>query len=387
VKRAARRRERARGRERARARAPFGIALATAVACSAAACGGAARGPATASANAGANAAPAGRASPDEASLADGEQRIFDLGDFTLESGETIQDCKLGYRTFGKLDQAKSNAVLFPTWFTGTTKPLASSIPGSYLDTTKHFLILVDALGDGVSSSPSNSAKQPRLAFPKFTIHDMVESQKKLVASFGVARLHAVMGISMGGMQAFEWSVVEPDMVERAVSIVGTPQLTSQDLLLWNAELHALESDVAYAGGAYQGHPPLRALQDIHQMMLATPTLRATETSRDAFPKWLATIEADTSFDWNDWRRQLEAMLVHDVAKRDHGSLEQAARRVKAKMLVVVAAQDHMVNPAPAERFAKAAGAELVVLDGPCGHAAPDCELEKTLAAVKPFVD
>jgi homoserine O-acetyltransferase len=374
-------------------RRPTAIAFATAVACSAAACGGAARGPGSGSArassneNAGGSAAPTGRASPDEAALADGDQRIFDLGDFTLESGETIQDCKIGYRTFGKLDRAKSNAVLFPTWFTGTTKPLASSIPGPYVDTSKHFLILVDALGDGVSSSPSNSAKQPRLAFPKFSIHDMVESQKKLVASFGIARLRAVMGISMGGMQAFEWSVAESDMVERAVSIVGTPQLTSQDLLLWNAELHALESDVAYAGGAYQGHPPLRALLDIHHMMLATPALRATETSRDAFPKWLATIEADTSFDWNDWHRQLEAMLVHDVAKKDHGSLEQAARRVKAKMLVVVAAQDHMVNPAPAERFAKAAGAELVVLDGPCGHAAPDCELEKTLAAVKPFVD
>jgi homoserine O-acetyltransferase len=248
-------------------------------------------------------------------------------------------------------------------------------------------LILVDALGNGVSSAPSNSTKQARFAFPKFTIHDMVESQKKLLDSLGIARLHAVMGISMGGMQALEWGVSRPDMVDRVISIVGTPQLTSQDLLLWNAELHALESDVAYKGGNYEGHPPMRAVQDIHHMMLHTPNLRATETSREAFPAWLAEQEADTSFDWNDWHRQLEAMLVHDVARAHKGSIEDAAKAVKAKTLIVVAEQDHMVNPLPSKKFAAAANAKLVVLDGPCGHAAPTCESKKLIEAVRPFVD
>lgn len=333
--------------------------------------------------------APVSTTEPEKGAIADGDQRIADLGTCTLDDGETIQDCKIGYRTYGKLDAARSNAVLFATWFTGTTKPLATSVPGNYVDTKRQFLILVDALGDGVSSSPSNSAKQPRLKFPRFTIHDMVESQRRLLASLGITRLHAVMGISMGGMQAFEWAVSHPEMVDRMVSIVGSPQLTSQDLLLWNAELHALESDVAYENGDYEGRPQLKAVSDIHAMMLHTPGHRAAETSREDFPKWLAEREADTSFDWNDWHRQLEAMLTHDVARADKGSLEAAAKRVRAKMLIVVAAQDHMVNPIPAKRFAEAAGenAKLVVLEGDCGHAAPLCEGKKMLDAVRPFVE
>jgi homoserine O-acetyltransferase len=324
---------------------------------------------------------------PDKGAIGDGTQRIADLGTCALDSGETIQDCKVGYRTYGKLDATKSNVVLFPTWFTGTTEPLTKAVPDHYVDTKKNYLILVDALGDGVSSSPSNSTKQARLAFPRFTIHDMIESQKKLLESLGIRRLHAVMGISMGGMQAFEWAVTHPDMVDRMVSIVGSPQLTSQDLLLWNAELHALQADVAYKGGNYEGRPQLKAVSDIHAMMLHTPAHRATETSRDAFPKWLAEREADTAFDWNDWHRQLEAMLTHDVARGDSGLLEVAAKRVKAKLLIVVAEQDHMVNPIPAKKFAEAAGASLVVLEGGCGHAAPACEGKKLEAAVKPFVD
>ncbi|HWL88390.1 MAG TPA: hypothetical protein VNO21_21455, partial [Polyangiaceae bacterium] len=147
----------------------------------------------------------------------------------------------------------------------------------------------------------------------------------------------------------------------------------------WNAELHALEGDVAYAHGEYQGRPKLRAVQDIHSMMLTTPSYRTANPRREAFPAWLEGIEADTAFDWNDWHHQLEAMLAHDVAARWGGNLDEAARRVKAKMLIVVAAQDHMVNPGPSEVFAKAATAKLVVLEGPCGHLAPGCE-QSTLA-------
>jgi homoserine O-acetyltransferase len=317
---------------------------------------------------------------------APGAQQIADLGACALESGERIEGCEIGYRTYGTLDAKRSNAVLFPTWFTGTTKSLTDFVPGKLVDTSRYFLILVDALADGVSTSPSNSKTQPRLAFPKITIRDMVESQKKLLDALGIAKLHAVMGISMGGMQALEWSVAHPDVPARVVSIVGTPQLASHDLLLWTSELHALESDVAYKNGDYGGRPALRAVLDIHNMMLTTPAHRSKETRRDAFGAWIAEREADKGFDWNDWRRQLEAMLAHDVAKKDGGSLETAAKRVKAKTLVIVAEQDHMVSPFTSKRWAEALSAKLVVLDTPCGHLAPGCETEKVAGAVKAFL-
>jgi homoserine O-acetyltransferase len=320
----------------------------------------------------------------------DPTQRFADLRSCTLESGQRIEPCRIGYRTFGTLDPAKSNAVLFPTWFTGTTKPLAEGVPGKLVDTSRFFLILVDAIGDGVSTSPSNSPTQPRLAFPRFTIRDMVESQRRLLTEvLGIGHLHAVMGISMGGMQAIEWGVTHPDFVDRIVPIVGTPQLTSNDLLLWTTELHALDSDVAYKNGAYEGRPQIRAVLDLHALALTTPAYRAAETSRDAFPAWLAAREADTAFDWNDWHRQLEAMLVHDVTKPYGGSMQAAAKRVKAKALFVVADQDHMVSPIPARAFAAAMGdrATLVALEGPCGHYAPTCENAKLVSVVRPFLE
>ena len=94
----------------------------------------------------------------------------FGADDF--DGGGTIEDCRIGYRTFGKLDRAKSNLVLFPTWFTGDTQTLVDIVPGKIVDTSRFFLVLVDSIGNGVSSAPSNSRTQPRLRFPKFTIHD-----------------------------------------------------------------------------------------------------------------------------------------------------------------------------------------------------------------------
>ena len=79
------------------------------------------------------------------------------IGDFTLENGRSIDQCKIAYQTFGNLNKEKNNAVLFPTWFTGTSMDLLPFVPGKLIDTTRFFLILVDALGDGLSSSPSNS--------------------------------------------------------------------------------------------------------------------------------------------------------------------------------------------------------------------------------------
>src|SRR6267143_6366606 len=100
--------------------------------------------------------------------------RFAQLGDFKVESGEVIRDCRVGYRTFGKLNDAKSNAILFPTWASGTTEQLQSNIGvGKLVDDSKYFVVAIDALSNGVSSSPSNSNLQPRMSFPRLTIHDM----------------------------------------------------------------------------------------------------------------------------------------------------------------------------------------------------------------------
>src|SRR6266567_7230200 len=93
----------------------------------------------------------------------DGQQRFDSLGDFKLESGETIRNCRIGYRTFGRLNPDRSNIVVVATWFTGRTGEMMGLFgEGKLIDTSKYYVIAIDSLGNGISSSPSNSKLQPR---------------------------------------------------------------------------------------------------------------------------------------------------------------------------------------------------------------------------------
>jgi homoserine O-acetyltransferase/O-succinyltransferase len=91
-----------------------------------------------------------------------GEPQFASLGDFKLQSGEVLRECRIGYRTFGTLNADRSNAVLFPTWASGTSEQLAGSIgPGRLADSSKFFVVAVDALANGVSSPPPTARRSP----------------------------------------------------------------------------------------------------------------------------------------------------------------------------------------------------------------------------------
>src|SRR3981081_1227185 len=116
-----------------------------------------------------------------QAAPAESAQQFAELGDLKLQSGGVIQDFRLGYRTLGKLNAQKSNAILWPTWLGGKSPDLLQFLgPGKVVDTTNYFVVLVDAIGDGVSTSPSNSKKQPRMNFPSFGIRDIVDVENRL---------------------------------------------------------------------------------------------------------------------------------------------------------------------------------------------------------------
>src|SRR6266403_462373 len=175
----------------------------------------------------------------------EGVQQFAGLGNFKLQNGGVIFDFRVGYRTLGRLNADKSNAILWPTWLGGTSQDLLEFIgPGKVLDSSKYFVVLVDAIGDGVTTSPSNSKTQPLMKFPKFSIRDMVEAEHRLLTDvLHLSHLHAVMGISMGGMQTFCWILTYPNFMDVAIPIFGSPQSTSFDKLLWATEIDAIESD------------------------------------------------------------------------------------------------------------------------------------------------
>ena len=317
------------------------------------------------------------------------EQQFASIGDLKLQNGGVIRDCRVGYRTFGKLNSNKSNVVVFPTWAGGTTEQLQSSIgPGRLVDSTTYFVVAIDALSNGISSSPSNSRLQPRMRFPQFTLRDTVESQHKLLTKvLKIDRVKAIVGISMGGMQVFQWLVSYPDFMDKAIPIVGSPRLAPYDLLIWQAQIEALMRDRDWKGGNYSVNPA-RALDfAFGELLLTTPPDYNKRKTREQVLADLEKARRDSkSFDANDKIRQVQAMMQLDVTREFGGSLERAAHVIKAKVFVVVSRFDHVVTPGPAIEFASLVGAKTLNLESECGHLATVCESSRLDKAIADFL-
>ncbi|MBZ5502555.1 MAG: alpha/beta fold hydrolase [Acidobacteriia bacterium] len=311
---------------------------------------------------------------------AEGAQQFAEYGDFKLQSGAVIHGFRLGYRTLGKLNASRSNAVIWPTWLGARSETLLPYMgPGNVVDSTKYFVILVDSIGNGVSSSPSNSETQPRMQFPEYTIRDMVEAEHRLATeTLHLSHVRAVMGISMGGMQTFEWIVAYPYFMDVAVPMEGSPQSTSYDKLLWTAQIEALELDPEWQGG--NGTRPmtrgLAIYSEIGSMNITSPAYRVAHTPPNQFRAFLEETkkaDATNAASASDAIRQRQAINALDIPAEYGVTLEQAARRTRARVLVMVSSADHIVNPTPALVFAKAIGAPVVTLDSPCGHLSFSC--------------
>lgn len=301
--------------------------------------------------------------------------QFAELGSCPLEKGSAIEDCRLGFRTYGQLNAGRSNAILFPTWFTGTSRSLGDFVGGAeaLLDTTRFFAILVDAFGNGVSSSPSNSTAQPGDAFPVFTIRDMVEAEYRLVKDhLQLPSLYAVAGISMGGMQAYQWAASYPGFAGKIISMAGTPRVTPFDVLQW----------IAQAGSPDAGavNPPQRRASPDQP----PPARRGNQGSAgegspdDGTPR--------RSNDPDDWYSQVQAMLNHDIyAPLDQ--LEDIQGLVTADILAIVNEQDPLVSSGPSKQFAEFTGAELLTLDADCGHQIFSCAGDEVQAVVAAFLN
>lgn len=309
------------------------------------------------------------------------QQRYYQIGDYQLENGQVLKDCKIGYRTFGKLNADKSNAVLVPTWFTGTSQQKSFvANPSDIADSTKYFVIVVDALGNGVSSSPSNSISQKDKLFPTLSIRDMVNTQYKLVKEvLKINHLYAVTGISMGGMQSFQWMMSYPDFMDKVIPIIGSPKQSTYDKLYWNLQLNIIER------GQYSAEA-MKSVNALHQLNLWTPSYREAHSNTDEYATYIKKIEDDAlKLNAYDWATQLKAMINHDIFQGQKP--EEAFAKVKAKVMIVIATQDHMVNPQAAIRFGKLLKAPIVELTGDCGHMATSCEGDKMRAHIKGFLD
>lgn len=180
---------------------------------------------------------------------------LFELGNFTLEEGETLRGAKLAYTTHGQLSPAKDNAILITTWYSGTHKIFHDAYIGTEhaLNPDKYFIVVIDQIGNGLSTSPhSTDGPYAMGRFPHVRIGDDVRAQEQLLREqFGITQLQLVTGGSMGAQQTYEWAVRFPDKVLRAAPIAGTAKNTPHDFLYTETLNEAIWSDPAWNGGFY----------------------------------------------------------------------------------------------------------------------------------------
>ncbi|PIS29797.1 MAG: hypothetical protein COT43_03010 [Candidatus Marinimicrobia bacterium CG08_land_8_20_14_0_20_45_22] len=314
-------------------------------------------------------------------------QQFANLGDFQLENESVIYDCKIGYRTFGKLNDDKSNAIIYPTWFGGTSADIANLLgPGKLVNTEKFFVIAIDALGNGVSSSPSNSQRQPEEKFPLFTIRDMVKAEHRvLTEKLGITHLFGAIGGSMGSFQVFEWLTTYPDFIDKAVPYVCSPRLTSFDLLELQTQAQFIESSKK---AGMSEREIQKTLNMFTTLFAHSPSYVVRNTPLEKFQKMLASFDGEPSkvFTVSNKLSQIRAMLTHDISKPFGGSMEKAAGQIHAKVLIIVCATDHIVNPAPAIEISEEIGAELLVIEGDYGHLSVGYEIGKCGKAIDTFL-
>lgn len=193
------------------------------------------------------------------------DYEIFELGDIVLQCKKTLRNAKLAYKTYGTLNAEKDNVIVYPTWYSGQHYDNEWLIgPGMALDPAKYFIIVPNMLGNGLSSSPSNTPEPYNLArFPNVTLYDNVTLQHRLVTEqFGIEQLALVVGWSMGAQQTNQWGCLYPEMVKRIAPFCGSAKTAPHNIVFLEGVKAALTADAAWNGGWYTT-PPTRGLRAV----------------------------------------------------------------------------------------------------------------------------
>ncbi len=299
----------------------------------------------------------------------------IDLGDLPLESGAVLSDAFVTAVVHGERARLGTAAILALTAIGSTHHRLDFLIgPGAPLDTERFCIVVIDALANGLSISPSNSGRQPGAAFPPVTIRDMVESQRRALDQLGIGRLAAVVGASMGGMQALQWAVSHPGRMDRVVAMTPMARTSRWSQLVNEMARRALFEDAACRLPRPRAEA-MRLWVPLTQMVMAgSPAAAEKLTSRAALEGSLSDVEAELAEhgpDPFDWACQSRAYDDHDVGATEGfaGDTAGALASIAAELLIAAPASD-LYNP-PFAAHEAATGirrSRSVVLPGEDGH-------------------
>jgi homoserine O-acetyltransferase len=311
------------------------------------------------------------------------DYEVLDLGDLPLASGEVLRGARLAYATYGTLNDNRDNCIVFPTYYTGTHRSNARIIgAGKALDPSRYFIVVPGMFGNGLSSSPSNTqGDQAGGRFPRVTIRDNVEAQHRLVVQrLGVRRVELVTGWSMGALQAYQWAVSYPDLVERLLPFCGSARCWPQNWVFLEGVRTALTADPTYAGGCYTTPPTkgLRAFGRVYAGWAYSPAFFREQLYRnlgfeelEAFLK--AWEEDHLEWDANDLLLKLWSWQHADPSAHPDfdGDLSAALGAVRARTIVMPCDTDRYFTLEENRiEAAMVPGSELRPFRSPYGHCA-----------------
>ncbi|MBM0744007.1 alpha/beta fold hydrolase [Phormidium sp. CLA17] len=310
------------------------------------------------------------------------DYEMFELGDLALQSGATLRNAKLAYKTYGTLNADKSNVIVYPTWYSGQHYDNEWLIgEGMALDPQKYFIIIPNMLGNGLSSSPSNTPQPYNKArFPNVTFYDNVRAQHQLVTEkFGIEKIALVVGWSMGAGQTYQWAVSYPDMVERILPFCGSAKTSLHNIVFLEGVKAALQADVAWKGGWYD-EPPTTGLRAVGRVYAGWGLSQAYYREKVYLQQGYSSLEDFLVEFWEGFFLKKDAnnlltMLwtwqngnIGNTPGFD-GDFEKALAAIKAKAIVMPAEMDLYFPPEDNEYEVKLMpNAEFCAIKSVWGH-------------------
>lgn len=270
------------------------------------------------------------------------ETRQYVVPNFALESGEYLAPALQAYQIYGILNAQRDNAILFPTRVMGTIENnLLMLGSGRALDPDRYCIIIPALLGNGQSSSPSN---QCGADFPAVTIADAVRLQHHLVTKqLGITRLHAVVGWSMGGQQAYQWASLYSDMVPRLAVICGAAATSDFSRLFLGSLTATLMCDPAWQS-PQSDIVPVNGLKAVSRIWapwaFSEPWYRARQYRKLGFEtleEFLVGFWETKALTWNPQNLlcHIEMWKAHDISQSFGGDRAAALRAIRSDTLLM----------------------------------------------------
>ncbi|MFC4640181.1 alpha/beta fold hydrolase [Deinococcus hohokamensis] len=272
------------------------------------------------------------------------QEGVFELGDLPVERGGLIRDARLAWQTHGTLNAARDNVIVYPCSYTATHEGQNWLIgPDGVLDPERWFIVIPDMFSNGLSSGAADTPDFPRLV----TLRDNVLAQARLLASFGIDRIAAVYGFSMGAMQAYHWAALFPERVERAIVVCGSARTALHNRVFLSGLLRTLEAAPEHLGdGRFSAEPQaaLKAFGHIYAGWGLSQDFYRAELFRTALGH--PDLETYLQTDWEggfarcraaNLYAQAMSWLHGDISANDlyQGDLGRALSAIQARVLLM----------------------------------------------------